>query len=76
VSRKALAFAAGAVTYVLIGFSIVFFLTIKHSDLGVPLCGRRIAMRQSYSLSAADTRPICNTNLDQASRAASAAPAA
>jgi hypothetical protein len=32
---EALAFAADAATYVLIGFSIAFFLIVTHSDLAV-----------------------------------------
>jgi hypothetical protein len=32
VSSESFAFATGAATHVLIGFSIVFFLTIGHSD--------------------------------------------
>ena len=47
VRRKSLAVAADAVIYVLIGFSIVFFLTIPHSDLGIFHCERSIATRLS-----------------------------
>ena len=35
VCSEALAFAEDAATYVLIGISIVFFLTMTHSDLAV-----------------------------------------